>query len=673
MTGHRPSDVSEQPPPLRSAEDDAAALGAARRELDVFPPWPESGRLEVIATTACPFRCRYCAVKLGHRQAEPEVLDRAVDLLLSSHQPRLELQFFGGEPLLRRREVIRTMRRGATLAASQGKQLAFVITTSGLPLNDEILTVLRALGGKVMFSFDGPADVMARYRPLADAGPEPSGALRQKLSQLIQSGVDYFVNLVVTPEGAADVARRVSYVAGLGAAHIQVCYALAPGWTDAAQAQYCESLRQCAALAAAPSEPHFRFQNLGSAAEPTVLSNEVIVDVDGTLYDDAALFAEALLPGLRPVFRLGHVSEIESLDGLRPTRAQNLVALRRAYPEEDGPERRLVEEQLALARRVQHTLNEIARPAARQRDHNPLQNRVLRRPLSHQAKVMKRQPALLSLPMLMLENPCYHDCLFCLPKPLEPTPLDQVSAWLAENRRLGLTRLGLAGNEPLGHPDIDAILSEAQACGFTRFDVLTSGMPLGDSDRARALVDRGVRGYGMPLYAADPAIHDEITQTPGSHAATLQAIETLLSLDAEVHVHANLLRHNLGALAALEQLVTSQWGLPLCVIPIRPKAANRPYLELVPRYSDLVAQAQVSCLVGFPLCVARQIQDPAIPSGTIVSDVLKVYVLDQPFIKPPKCQRCQLFRRCSGTFGPYLDRYGDEELTPLTAPVSPSP
>ncbi len=648
-------------------EADGAALEAARQELEGFPAWSESGRLEVIPTTACPFRCRYCAVKLGQSETAPEVLDRGVDLLLSSQQPQLELQFFGGEPLLRRGEVMRCMRRGAALAASQGKQLRFVITTCGLAIDAELLTFLRDFDAKVMFSFDGPADVMARYRPLARPAGDPIPALERKLGLLIRSGVDYFVNLVVTPEGAADLPRRVSYVARLGAQRIQICYALGPGWTDEAQTEFCESLRRCAALAEAPSGPRFRLQNLGSAAEPTVLSNDIIMDVDGTLYDDAALFGEAVLPGLRRAYRMGHVSELSSFDGLRRTREQNLVTLRRVYPDEDSPERRLVEQQLVFARRIQSTLDQLGTPAQRQKDHNPLQDRVLRRPLSHQAKVMRQRPELLSLPLLMLENPCYHDCLFCLPKPLEPTPLFQVAAWLAENRRIGLTRLGLAGNEPLGHPQIDSIIEQARACGFTRFDVLTSGTPLRDPDRARFLVDAGVRGYGLPLYAADPAVHDEITQSPGSHADSLQAIETLLGLGAEVHVHANLLRHNLRSLGALEKLVTDQLGLPLCVIPIRPKTANRPYLELQPRYSEIVAQAKVRCLVGFPLCVARQVQDPAIVSGKIISDVLKIYVLDQPFVKPPKCQRCELHGRCSGTFGAYLDRYGDGELAPLEA------
>jgi MoaA/NifB/PqqE/SkfB family radical SAM enzyme len=289
---------------------------------------------------------------------------------------------------------------------------------------------------------------------------------------------------------------------------------------------------------------------------------------------------------------------------------------------------------------------------------------VLRRGLIHQAAVLRRRPELLPLPILMLENACLHDCVFCLSKPLQPTPVEDVLRWLADNRGLRLDRLGLAGNEPLAHPAIDRIIEEATAVGFARLEVLTSGVVLADVDRARRWVDAGVRGYAIPLHAADAAVHDAVTQSPGSHRDTVRGIENLMKLGADVHVHANLLCQNLDGLRELSGLVEQQWGLPLCVIPVRPKAANRPYAELAPRYGDIAARAGVSCLVGFPLCVAELVQQPAIPNGEIVSDVLKIYVLDQPFVKPAKCRSCRWFGRCSGTFQSYLDLYGDDELRP---------
>ncbi len=166
------------------------------------------------------------------------------------------------------------------------------------------------------------------------------------------------------------------------------------------------------------------------------------------------------------------------------------------------------------------------------------------------------------------------------------------------------------------------------------------------------------------MFSTDPAVHDGITQAPGSHADAVAAIENLTGLGAAVHVHANLLRHNLDGLAALERRVVDDWGLPLCVIPVRPKDANVPYLELVPRYDEIVTRAGVRCLVAFPLCVAGQVQQPPLPDAAIISDLLKIYVLDQPFVKPSKCRSCRIAPRCAGTFQPYLDRHGDGELDP---------
>jgi hypothetical protein len=397
-----------------------------------------------------------------------------------------------------------------------------------------------------------------------------------------------------------------------------------------------------------------------------------------------------VFPNLRGPFRIGHVDDLRSFDGLRRTRERNLVDLRRAYPDRDSAPRRILEEQLRFGRRIQATLDELSVPGRADRcrssrppnrpvqgrgeqvegaerlgfDENPLQRTVLRRGLAHQAKVMKRRPDILSLPILMLENACYHDCLFCLSKPLPPTALDEVCQWLSDNRALRLERLGVAGNEPLAHPQIDSIVAEAAAVGFSRIEVLTSGVPVADPARAKQLFAAGVRGYAIPLYSVDPAVHDEITQCSGSHAATVRGIENLLDLGASVHVHANLLRHNLDGASELADLVEGQWHLPLCFIPVRPKAANLPYERLAPRYDEIATRVDVSCLVGFPLCVAERVQQPPIPSGDILSDVLKLYVLDQPFVKPPKCARCRWRKRCSGTFQAYLDRYGDDELRP---------
>ena len=650
--------------PLRIEGDPADTLRGFERQ-------PDPGRLAVVPTTACQMRCTYCRVELGRQNAPPEVLDRAVDLLLTSQRETLELQFFGGEPLLRRDEVVRTMRRGDELAARLGKHLRYTITTNGLLLDASLLDVLADHDVRVLFSIDGDPPTMARYRPLAgrDRG-EVRATLERNLVRLVRSGIPYFANLVVTPEAVADLPRRLEYLAQLGVQTAQVCYATGPGWNECERRQFCEAMATCARIAAG----RLRLQNFGSHAEPTVLSNDLLVDVDGALYGDAALFAEAVFPGLRDAYRIGSVFELDRFDGLRRSRAQNLEILRATYPH-GTEERRLVEDHVTFGRQVQATLDRLApmvRPSTgpvtgHHRDHNPLLRSVLRQDLRGQADRMRRQPTLLKLPLLLLENPCTHDCLMCRAKPLPPTPLEPIRRWLRANGEVGLTRLGLVGNEPLAHPEIDAIVTEARANGFERFDTLTTGVPVSDPERARGLVEHGVRGFAVPLYSRAPAVHDAITRSPGSHHQTLKAIGNLLDLGAEVHVHANLLRQNLDAANDLERFVADELGLPFCLVPVRPKDANLPYEALAPTYTEMVDRLHVVSLVAFPLCVAARISSSSLPSANIVSDVLKVYVLDQPFVKPAKCRECSLRGRCAGTFRAYLELHGDGELEPASA------
>ena len=650
--------------PEIEAIDAGPTAAAVARDLEGFEPWPDPGRLAVTPTTACQFRCTYCQVVLGQRNASPEVLDRSVDLLLTSSQPRLELQFFGGEPLLRRSEVMRTMDRGRDLAAGAGKKLRFTVTTNGLLLDAELIRFLEGHDASVLFSLDGPPEVMQRCRPPRRKGSKPYPAILKNLEALVASRVPYFVNMVLTPDGAADLPDHVRYIAELGAETVQICYALGPDWTPVARSIFTRALAACAAMEQEyrARGRRLRIQNLGSHAEPVVLSTDLLVDVDGMLYSDAALFAEKALPGLRGPYRIGSVFDLTSFDALRRTREDNLATLRRTYAISD-PTRARVEQHLEMGRDVQRTLDAIAAP--RPRDRNPLLETVIRQPVAEQSRIMQKHPDVLRLPLLLLENPCCHDCIFCRSKDLPPTPLEDASRWLGGNDGVGLERLGVVGNEPLSHPHIIDILEKAREHGFGTFDVLTTGQPLSDASFARRLLDLGVTGYSLPLWAADEATHDAITRSRGSHRATLEAIETLESLGATIHVHANLLAQNVSRIRRLERFVTGTLGLTFCIIPVRPKDANLPYSRVVPRYSDLLDQGPLGSLVAFPLCIVTKVQDKVVPPADIISDVLKIYVLDQPFVKPPRCASCSLRSKCAGTFQAYLDLHGDAELEPL--------
>jgi len=641
-------------------------------ELADFDTWRDPGRLAVTPTLACQMRCVYCGVQLGGAHASPEVLDRSVDLLLTSRRDRLELQFFGGEPLLRWREVERTMDRATGLAEERGKQIRYTLTTNGLLLTPDVLERAADHELRVLFSIDGDPRQMAAQRPLVSVNPDAYRTVEANLAHLVRSGVPYFANLVARPEDVGGLAARVRYLADLGVETLQICYATGPEWPPPAVRAFCEALRECAAFAEQLSGDgrRLRIQNLTSGAEPTLLSNDLLVDVDGTLYGDAALFAERALPGLRDAYRMGSVFELTRFDGLRRSRERNLAILRETYPE--GSEvRERVEQHLELGRAVQHTVDGLSRrrttrPTGRRpaKDRNPLRRRFVDASLREQVHWMERRPDVFRLPLLALQNPCVHDCLFCKQKELEVTDTADVEAWLSGNQALGCERLGLVGNEPLAHPDIDRIVRAAGEHGFSRIEALTSAVPLTADGAIERWIGAGVRGFAIPLFAAEPEIHDGIVGASGSFHGTLDVLARLRDLGANLHVHANVLRQNLAHLDELERRVVGDLGIPLSLIPVRPKRANLPYRDLVPRYREMVDHLHVRSLVAFPRCVAAEIQGDETPDAARISDLLKVYVLDQPFLKPPKCRRCGWRSRCTGTFAAYLALYGDGELRP---------
>ena len=93
----------------------------------------------------CDMRCGYCFAGTGgfggtRSLMPPEIACAALDLLfdISGHVKHLDVDFFGGEPLLAMDTVVRAVEHGRKLEAETGKVLKFTITTNARGLSPEI-------------------------------------------------------------------------------------------------------------------------------------------------------------------------------------------------------------------------------------------------------------------------------------------------------------------------------------------------------------------------------------------------------------------------------------------------------------------------------------------------------------------------------------------------------
>jgi hypothetical protein len=93
--------------------------------------------------------------------------------------------------------------------------------------------------------------------------------------------------------------------------------------------------------------------------------------------------------------------------------------------------------------------------------------------------------------------------------------------------------------------------------------------------------------------------------------------------------------------------------------------SNLPYADLAPSYSEIISRlrGRVTTLVGFPACVCAAVQEEPLIDASLISDLLKLYLLDQPYVKPRSvCAGCLWQGRCSGTYLHMLRLYGPHSL-----------
>lgn len=165
-------------------------------------------------THNCNIRCSYCFTgeKFGAGMTAA-IADRAVDFALGLARergfPRLDVVFFGGEPLLRRDLLLRIA--DDFRARAGGIEVAFKTSTNGLLLTAETLDALVERGVFVSLSIDGVPEIQDRQRPDA-AGHGTSERLAAVVPRLLRAIPAASANCVVTPQSAGRLDESVAWL-----------------------------------------------------------------------------------------------------------------------------------------------------------------------------------------------------------------------------------------------------------------------------------------------------------------------------------------------------------------------------------------------------------------------------------------------------------------------------
>ncbi len=119
----------------------------------------------------CNLNCSYCFASQGKYHGDRAVMSyevgkRALDFLIENSGTRhnLEVDFFGGEPLMNFQVVKDLVAYARSIEKEKGKNFRFTLTTNGVLVDDDVIDFANRECSNVVLSLDGRKEVHDRYR-----------------------------------------------------------------------------------------------------------------------------------------------------------------------------------------------------------------------------------------------------------------------------------------------------------------------------------------------------------------------------------------------------------------------------------------------------------------------------------------------------------------------------
>lgn len=177
----------------------------------------------------CNLACKYCFAEEGEYHGKRAVMSyevgkKALDFLVANSGSRvnLEVDFFGGEPLMNWQVVKDLVAYGRSLEEPFHKKFRFTLTTNGVLLNDEIMEFANKEMANIVLSIDGRKEVHDFMRPHR-GGQGSYDEIVPKYIKVAESRnqMNYYVRGTFTHHNL-DFSRDVLHLADLGFKQISV-------------------------------------------------------------------------------------------------------------------------------------------------------------------------------------------------------------------------------------------------------------------------------------------------------------------------------------------------------------------------------------------------------------------------------------------------------------------
>lgn len=183
----------------------------------------------------CNLACKYCFAEEGEYHGDRslmsyEVGKKALDFLIanSGNRVNLEVDFFGGEPLMNFQVVKDLVAYGRSQEKEHNKKFRFTLTTNGMLLTDEIMEFANKEMANVVLSVDGRKEVHDFMRPTRN-GKGSYDLIIDKFIKMaeLRNQTNYYVRGTFTHYNL-DFSKDVLHLADLGFKQISAEPVVAP-------------------------------------------------------------------------------------------------------------------------------------------------------------------------------------------------------------------------------------------------------------------------------------------------------------------------------------------------------------------------------------------------------------------------------------------------------------
>ena len=172
-------------------------------------------------THVCNMACRYCFASQGTYGTTPQIMSKdvakaAIDWLVKTDVSTVDIDIFGGEPLIAWDLVKFILEYGKDAAMREDKVIRFSLTTNGLLLTSDKLSVLNEYDVNLTLSLDGDKF----YNDIFRVTPDNQGTYEKIINNFLEvektrKGKNYYVRGTYT-KWTIHFADTVKYLADLG-------------------------------------------------------------------------------------------------------------------------------------------------------------------------------------------------------------------------------------------------------------------------------------------------------------------------------------------------------------------------------------------------------------------------------------------------------------------------